>query len=396
MGEPRVPLPAWARWNDSWGHRYTVGVEEEVVVLNAADHSPAQASEWVRARLPASLAVRTSPETHAAVIELTTGTHATVAGAVAELQELRGALAHELDAMSLCAASTGTHPLAVAEQTRVVDTARYRTVASSMRMLAQREPTMALHVHVGVPDPEDAVRLLNRLRDAVPALLALSANSPFWAGIDSGFASARTVIFQAFPRTGIPRRFVDYADYVGVVDALVGSGAIPDPTFLWWDVRLQPALGTVEVRVMDAQITLAHTAALVALVHALARVALEGDDSDGLEGDDSDGAATPEVLAENRFLAARDGVEAELIDPETRRLVPVRALIGVLLDRCRAHANPVGSIELERVRPLVWRNGADRQRACATECGIPGLVDMLTRRFAPSAPTPRSDVAGLA
>jgi carboxylate-amine ligase len=311
-----------------------------------------------------------------------------VAGAVAELQELRGALAHELDAMSLCAASTGTHPLAAAEQTRVVDTARYRTVASSMRMLAQREPTMALHVHVGVPDPEDAVRLLNRLRDAVPALLALSANSPFWAGIDSGFASARTVIFQAFPRTGIPRRFVDYADYVGVVDALVGSGAIPDPTFLWWDVRLQPALGTVEVRVMDAQITLAHTAALVALVHALARVALEGDDSDV--------AATPEVLAENRFLAARDGVEAELIDPATRRLVPVRALIGLLLDRCRTHANPVGSIELERVRPLAWRNGADRQRACATERGIPGLVDMLTRRFAPSAPTPRSDVAGLA
>jgi carboxylate-amine ligase len=121
------------------------------------------------------------------------------------------------------------------------------------------------------------------------------------------------VIFQAFPRTGLPRIFESYADYVESVDALIGSGAIPDPSFLWWDVRLQPALGTVEVRVMDAQSTVGDVAALVALIQSLARLELEGDSA----------APTPgaEALAENRFLAARDGMNARLIDPNARRLI---------------------------------------------------------------------------
>ena len=144
-----------------------------------------------------------------------------------------------------------------------------------MRELARREPTFALHVHVGVADPEDAVRLANRLRAHLPLLLALSANSPFWQGRDTGLASARTPLFQAFPRVGIPRAFDDYADYVEAVDLLIRCGAFPEPTFLWWDVRLQPRFGTVEVRIMDAQTTVEDTAALVALVQSIARLEVE-------------------------------------------------------------------------------------------------------------------------
>ncbi len=252
--------PLWARRNDELGERYTLGVEEELMLLEPGDWSLVQSSDEVLARLSDELSAHTFPETHAAVVELATGIHPDVDGIVAELTSLRNRLAHELGAMGLSVAAAGTHPLTVREESEISGAVRYRALNDSMRVLARREPTMALHVHMGAPASEDAIRLLNGLRRNIPVLLALSANSPFSQGRDCGFASARTVIFQAFPRTGPPRFFADYADYVETVDALIAPGAIPDPSFLWWHVRLQPALGTVEVRVMDAQSTITEVA----------------------------------------------------------------------------------------------------------------------------------------
>ncbi|MGO9975063.1 MAG: glutamate-cysteine ligase family protein [Solirubrobacteraceae bacterium] len=173
-----------------------------------------------------------------AVVELTTGIHTDVDRAVAEIAGLRGCLTRELRAMRLAVAAAGTHPRMVWEETRVSGAARYQRVAESMRLLGRREPTMALHVHVGMPDPEDVIRLLNGLRGHVPLLLALSVNSPFWQGRDGGFASVRALIFQAFPRTGVPRFFAGYGDHVQAVDVLAASGAVPDQslcggTFGW-------------------------------------------------------------------------------------------------------------------------------------------------------------------
>ena len=146
-----------------------------------------------------------------------------------------------------------------------------------MRELARREPTFALHVHVAVPDPEAAVRALRGLRVHVPLLLALAANSPFWQGRDTGLAAARVPIFGTFPRVGIPRPFDTYAEYVEAIDVLLRCGAFPEPTFLWWDVRLQPRFGTIEVRIMDAQTRAADNAALAALVQCAVRLeATEG------------------------------------------------------------------------------------------------------------------------
>ena len=351
-----------------------------MLLLDRADFSLAQRSEDVLARLSDGLSAHVSLETHAAVIELFTGVHADVAGAVSELAALRARLAGELGAMGLAAASAGTYPLACPE-VRVSGSRRYRAIAESMRSLARREPTLALHVHVGVPDPEDAVRLLNGLRDVVPLLVALSANSPFSHGRDTGFASARTVIFQGFPRTGPPRWFADYADYVEVVDGLIRPGAVPDPSFLWWDVRLQPALGTVELRAMDAQTSIPDTAALVALVRSLARLELEGSPAAG--------AVSREVLAENRFLAARDGLDARLIDPAAGRLVPARALLDTLVARCRADADSVAALGLDQVMRLAIGGGAARQRAVVSDHGLAGLVLSLARRFAASGHRPR-------
>ena len=153
------------------------------------------------------------------------------------------------------------------------------------------------------------MRALNSLRRDLPVVLALAANSPFWQGRETGLASARTPVFGTFPRVGIPRRFADYAEYAEAIDVLLRCGAFPEPTFLWWDARLQPRFGTIEVRAMDAQTRLADTAGLTALVQCLVRRAV-------LEDGPSESAAdAQEVLEENRFIAARDGMRAELIDP---------------------------------------------------------------------------------
>ncbi len=320
------------------------------MLLDPAHWSLAQSSDHVLARLSDELSLHTSPETHAAVVELTTGIHLDVDGIAIELASLRDRLGRELDAMGLTAAVAGTHPLTVWEETEMSGAVRYRRLGETMRAFARREPTMALHVHIGVPAPEDAIRVLNGLRRNAPVLLALSGNSPFWQGRDVGFASARTLIFQAFPRTGLPRFFESYADYVGAVDVLISSGAVPDPSFVWWDVRLQPALGTVEVRLMDAQSRVREVAPLVALVQSLARLELESDPS----------PPTPsaEGLAENRFLAARDGMDARLIDPASGRLVPVRETLDRLLAECRPHALALGCGDaLGGVRWLAAANG---------------------------------------
>ena len=365
--------PSWAGWNGT-GRRYTIGVEEELMLLDRSDHSPAQASDWVLDRLSSDLVGHLSPETHAAVVELTTGVHGHVAGAVAELAELRARLWAQLRSMGLCAASAGTYPLAGPNEVRVSSAQRYEAVAAEMRMLARREPTMALHVHIGVADPDDAIRLLNGLRDFVPVLVALSVNSPFCDGCDSGFASARALIFQGFPRTGTARRFADYADYVQTVNPLIASGALSDPTFLWWDVRMQPILGTVEIRVMDAQSAVADSAPLIALVQSLSRLVLEGDPLKY--------AMDPEVLAENGFLAARDGLDARLVDPVTCQLVPARPLLIRLLAKCRPHAAALGcSAELEQVARLAAVSGAERQRARARQAGLAGLIATLSAQF---------------
>jgi carboxylate-amine ligase len=217
----------------------------------------------------------------------------------------------------------------------------------------------------------------NRLRAQLPLLLALSANSPFWQGRDSGLASARTPLFQAFPRVGIPRTFESYSDYVEAVDLLVRCQAFPDYTYLWWDVRLQPRFGTVEVRIMDAQTTVRATAALCALVQSVARLEAE----DGYAANEL--MCAPEILDENRFIAARDGAEAELIDPVRERRIPVRQLLDELLDAVGPHAKVLGCAdEIGDLHELVERPAAARQLEVGRRpAKLPGLVEHLAAAF---------------
>jgi carboxylate-amine ligase len=368
----------WAAWQPSVP--YTVGLEEEVMLLDPEDWSLAQRSDDVLPHLPPGLTEHVSAETHQGAIELATDPHQTVGEAIAQLDELRAWLADELAAQGLAVAAAGTHPFALWSETRVSPASRYQVILRTMADLARREPTFALHVHVGVPDPESAIRLLNRLRAHVPLLLALSANSPFWQGRATGLASTRTPVFGGFPRTGLPRRFHSYEDWVATVDTLLRCGAFPEPTFLWWDVRPQPALGTVEVRVMDAQTDLRATAALVALVQSLGRLEIE----EGYAAESL--VAADELLAENRFLAARDGIEADLLDPAAGLRRPARAQLRAVLDAARPHADQLGCrSELEGVARLALEPPFLRQLDAAERRGrLPGLMAELAGAFAPA------------
>ena len=373
-----LPRPgSWSVWAPAGVTPWTVGVEEEVMLLDPSDWTLASQADTVTSRLTGELASHTSTETHGSALELRTDPHPTVSQGLTQLEDLRGGLARELGALGLRAAAAGLHPFTQWQSTEISGGDRYRFLYGSMRELARREPTFALHVHVAVPDPDSALIAFNRLRSHVPLLLALSANSPFWQGRATGLASARTPLFQAFPRVGIPRAFSGYEDYVSTIDLLLRCEAFPEPTFLWWDVRLQPRFGTIEVRIMDAQSTVSDSVALTALVQCLVRL-------EATEGSGADPRIDlPEVLAENRFLAARDGVDASLIDARLGSRAPVADVLESILEMCTEHAEDLGCLEeLESARHLASTPRAVRQLDLARGPDkLLGLVEALAALF---------------
>jgi carboxylate-amine ligase len=374
----RPALPAWASWSAT-APAWTVGVEEELVLLDPRGWSAANRIDDVRAVLPVPLAARTSAETHACVIELKTAAHRSVSSLAAELAGLRASLAQALSArLGLRVAGVGTHPLAVRSQVAVASDTRYRQIDATMRALARREPTLALHIHVAVPDQHAAVRALDGLRADLPLLLSVSANSPFWRGDDSGFASIRTPIFAMFPRVGIPRRFGTYNSYVHVVEAMLRSGAVLEPGHLWWDARLKPRLGTLEVRIMDAQSRVADVAALAALVQCLVcRHAQEPPSH----------TPSPEVLAENRFLASRDGISAWFIDGAGGPQRPAADALAEMLERCAPTADALDcTAELASVAALADEPGYVTQRLIAASHGTPAVAAVLADEFIGARP----------
>ena len=361
----------WSDWPEE-ASAYTVGAEEELMIVGGDHLELTPAGARVVEALPPELDGRVSPETHASALEIQTGVQHTAGEAAAELGSLRGTLSRELEVRGLRAASAGTHPLALGLDTEVSPHERYQHLYHDLGALARREPTFALHVHVGLPTAEAGLRAYNDLRTRIPLLIGLSANSPIWRGRDSGLASARTFVFGAFPRTGLPRAFASYPDYVAAIDALIDAEAIPEPTFVWWDLRLQPTLGTLEIRAMDAQPAVEDTAALIALAQCLVRAAVEGDEPPP--------APLPEIVDENHFVAARDGADAMLI--EDGRRVPLRTVLDRALERCMPHAAALGcEAELAAAADLARDNGAARQRRAADEHGLSGVTATLADAY---------------
>jgi carboxylate-amine ligase len=341
---------------------YTLGVEEEYMLLDGQSFDLVQHVDTVLAAISGhELETHVNPELMQSVLEIATPVCRTAADVDRELRKLRAYVASIAAKDNLRVGSAGTHPFSLFERQRITARDRYRHLIDQMQYVARRELIFGLHVHVAVDDPEKAIQVVNGLLAHIASLLALSASSPFWRGEATGLASSRQTVFAAFPRSGPPPRFRDYGDYAEVVGQLEKTGCIADYTHIWWDIRLHPRLGTVEIRICDAVTRVEDAVALAAYCQALVKQYSERHDR---------GEEIPSyhriLTSENKWLAARYGLEAPVMDLATgrRNRVPVAQLVRRTLRDIEPHARELGSErELEGIREILARgNGADRQR----------------------------------
>jgi carboxylate-amine ligase len=256
----------------------------------------------------------------------------------------------------------GLHPDAALFDVELVESERYERVESQMQGLIKRTPECALHVHVGVPSPDDAVAAMNGLREVLPLLHGLGSNSPFWFGRDSGMASSRAAVIRAYPGRGIPPVLRSWDQYLACLDAVRAGGGPTDHTMVWWDARPQPRLGTVELREIDVQTSLDSAGAIAALTRAIVRRSVEHPPGD---------TAPEQALHWSSFRAARDGLDAEIY--YGGRPVPLRVAAGQVLSELDSD-DP----ELEGVERIVRDgSGADMQRAMYERGGMSGLLRYL-------------------
>ena len=338
------------------GPSFTIGIEEELMILDSESLSLTNAIETVLEEYGEDDSVK--PELLESVLEIATTPHANARAAGQDLRALRRGVAEAAGRRGLLIGSAGTHPFAMWEDQRIVARPRYRDLVSALRFVARQELIFGMHVHVGVSDPEKAIHIANGMRVHVAVLVALSANSPFWRADSSGLVSTRTPIFRAFPRVGIPPLYDGWEDYQRRIGFMVESGVMEDYTYLWYDVRPHPNFGTVEIRACDAQTRVEHTLALTALIQAMVKELAEHYDSGGRLTD-----YPWEMLDENKWLASRHGMEGELVDLPANQRVATKELARRLLDRLREHAQDLGSADaLEGIEDLLAHgNGASRQ-----------------------------------
>jgi glutamate---cysteine ligase / carboxylate-amine ligase len=341
---------------------YTLGVEEEYMLLEPESFDLVQHIDTVLAAIEGhELERRINAELMQSVLEIATPVCRTAADVDRELRLLRGYVGGIAREQGLRFGSAGTHPFSLFERQRITARDRYRHLVDQLQYIARRELIFGLHVHVAVDDPEKAIQVVNGLLVHLSSLLALSASSPFWRGEPTGLASSRQMVFAAFPRSGPPPRFRDYADYAEVVGQLERTGCIADYTHIWWDIRPHPKWGTVEIRICDAVTRVEHAVALAAFCQSLVKLYSERFDA---------GEEIPSyhrILAtENKWLAARYGLEAPVMDLATgrRNRVPVAQIVRRTLRDIEPHARDLGcERELDGIRDILGRgNGADRQR----------------------------------
>ena len=344
------------------GDPYTLGVEEEYMLLDGETFDLVQHIDTVLGAMAGhEFEARVKPELMQSVIEIATPVCRTAADVYDELRQLRGFVTATAREKGLRVGSAGTHPFSLFERQRITARDRYRNLVDQLQYIARRELIFGLHIHVAVDDPEKAIKVVNGLLPHLAPMLALSANSPFWRGEPTGLASTRSAVFAAFPRSGPPPRFRDYADFAAVVGQLEKTGCIADYTHICWDIRLHPRLGTVEFRVCDAVTLVEDAVALTAYCQALTKYYCEQH-----ERGEEIRSYHRILTTENKWLAARYGLEAPLMDLATgrRNRFPAAQLVRRALRAVEPHARELGSDrELEGIREILAKgNGADRQR----------------------------------
>jgi glutamate---cysteine ligase / carboxylate-amine ligase len=352
---------------------YTVGVEEEFQLVAPSTLQLTPAVEEVIGAIPDG-SERLARELFQDCVEMRTPVFSTVADLARELPALRRWVAKAANKAGVEIAASGLHPISDPFSQRFTPGERYEQMEGELGALARLQIIYALHVHVAVADEERAIRATNALLRHVPLFVALSANSPFWNGMDTGFASARVKIRDASPRSGLPPTFHSWEEFENYTDALVTMGNIPDFSWFWWDVRPHPRHGTVELRVPDAQVQPEYVIALAALTQCLVATAEDYVPEDA------------RFVSENKWRAIRRGLDARFYDFETKEEKGARETARDLVARLRPVSQDLGcEAELEGVLGILRRgNGADLQRAAYERRGsLEDVVDYLLETTAP-------------
>jgi carboxylate-amine ligase len=357
------------RWGES--SPFTIGLEEEIMILDAGTLAPAPAVETLLAGADGlELPGRLKTELHASVVELNTDVCESVGEAVEALGQLRRAAAEIAEADGLRIAAAGAHPIVPAHELEIVPERRYEKMVAFAGVTARRQGVNGLHVHVGMPSADACFAAQEWILPWLPVVLALSANSPYAAGEETGMLSSRAEVLAQLPRSGAPPPLASYADWEALVARLVRLGLVRDYTALWWDVRPHPRFGTLEVRMPDQPTALERTGAFAALLRGLCA---EGVEAAPREPDPAGRA----LYQENRWAAARLGPAAQLVHPDAERLVAASELAAELIDRLGAPPEAAG-LDVDACE-------AERQLAVGRERGLEAVCADLVERSVASA-----------
>lgn len=367
------------------GAHYTVGIEEELFLVDIADWDCVPAMpEAFHSDLKDALGSRVTREIISSMVELVSTPHTSLDAAAREMGQLRTGLGQVAQRHGLAVVAAGTHPFASWRAQSLTPKARYKTVADTLGSLSKRAHVCGLHIHVEVKDAELRIDLMNRIQPFLPVLLALSTSSPFWHGAPTGLKGYRSAINDETPRSGLPGRFDGQQEFELYVKKLTAAGVIPDQSFLWWAIRPSLRYPTLELRVADcctrAEDTFAIAAFYLCLLRYLARACDIGND-----------AAHHHrlVTEENRWQAIRSGLDAHFIDPASGTSSPMRDVVRGFVELLSGDAEAYGCVsELRSLEAILERGtSADRQLHIFAE---------ETARGAPSAEAVRTVTADLA
>ena len=338
---------------------FTIGIEEEYQTVDPETRdlrSHIQTEMLAQGKL--RLEERVKAEMHQSVVEVGTRVCQNIKEAKEDLYELRREMIGLAEAHGLLLVAGATHPFADWRAQEIYPDPRYARVVEDLQMVARANLIFGLHVHVGIDDKEESIRVMNTMRYFLPHILALSTNSPFWLGMNTGFKSYRAKVFERFPRTNLPDHFESYSEFEAYVNLLIKTGCIDNGKKIWWDIRPHPFFGTVEVRACDIPTRADHTIAIAALIQATAAklVRLHAANQDYRQYGRS-------LLMENKWRAVRYGLDGKLIDFGKQTEVDERDLLREYLAFIDDMVDELGSREEINVihEMLETGTGADRQ-----------------------------------
>lgn len=353
----------------------TIGIEEEYQII---DSETRELSSYITQILDEGAIIfrdQVKPEFMQSQVE--TGSHVckNVAEARQEVVRLRRMVADTANKHGRKIVAAGTHPFSRWQDQLVTDKDRYKGLIDDLQMVAKRLLIFGMHIHIGIPDPDLRIDIMNQMAYFMPHIFALSTSSPFWLGLDSGLKSYRSVIFENLPRTGLPEYFRSYADYERFTNTLIHTNCIAEPTKIWWDIRPHPKFPTVEFRFCDCVTKVDEVIAIAALTQAVvAKLILLRRMNQTWR------IYERALIAENKWRAVKNGLDGKLIDFGKEEEIPLPILLEELIELVDDVVDQLGSRkEVEYIRTMI-KNGtsADRQRRKFKETqDLKAVVDML-------------------